>query len=113
MCLVKTPKIKNDGSTSGSSDKPLPILRNPLLDGISGSIRSLQLGRAALRIDRVTDSVTGVSSGGSSVSGSGGGGSSGSGSSGSSGGSSGGGGSYYSSPYLGGRGGGGETMAAF
>lgn len=60
MCLVSTPKIKDDGVAS--SKKDLPILRNPLLDGMIGSIRSLQMGRGALRIDRIRDPITGVTS---------------------------------------------------
>lgn len=50
MCLVKTPKIKNP--TSSETDKPLPILRNPLLDGIDPSTKALRVGRQSLRIDR-------------------------------------------------------------
>lgn len=48
MCLVKTPKIKQDPD----ANKPLPILRNALLDGIDPSTRSLRIGRQSLRIDR-------------------------------------------------------------
>lgn len=55
MCVVKTPKIKDDGS----SKKPLPILRNPFLDGLAGSIQSIRLGRSSLRIDRIFDGATG------------------------------------------------------
>lgn len=70
MCLVKTPKIKDDGT----KNKPLPILRNPLLDGLVGSIQSIRMGRGALRIDRITDPAVGVGGGSSSGGGSGGGG---------------------------------------
>lgn len=51
MCLVKTPKIKDTGATD--PNKPLPVLRNPILDGIDPSIQSLRIGRSSLRIDRV------------------------------------------------------------
>lgn len=51
MCIVKTPKIQNTGTTS--SDKPLPVLQNPILDGLNPSIQSLRIGRSALRIDPV------------------------------------------------------------
>jgi hypothetical protein len=48
VCVVKTPKIKNTGTTDQS--KPLPILRNPILDGmgIEPSIQSLRIGRGGL-----------------------------------------------------------------
>ena len=50
MCLVKTPKIQNPTPT-GEKDKPLPILRNPLLDGIDPTTNALRIGRQSLRID--------------------------------------------------------------
>lgn len=51
MCLVKTPKIKAPTPTNGQ-DKPLPILTNPILDGIDPLTNSLRVGRSSLRIDR-------------------------------------------------------------
>ncbi|UUY00979.1 hypothetical protein [Sphingomonas sp. J315] len=51
MCVVKTPKIQ----TPTDSNKPLPVLRNPLLDGLDQSIRSTRMGRSSLRIDRGGD----------------------------------------------------------
>lgn len=57
MCLVKTPKIKAPTSTSGQ-DKPLPILRNPLLDGIDPTTNALRIGRTNLRIDRAPTAAT-------------------------------------------------------
>lgn len=50
MCVVKTPKIPT--TTQQDTQKPLQVLRNPLLDGIDGSINSLRIGRNSLRIDR-------------------------------------------------------------
>ena len=50
MCVVKTPKIK--APTQPGSDKPLPILTNPILDGIDPTTNSLRVGRRSLRIDR-------------------------------------------------------------
>ena len=50
MCVVKTPKIQS--TTAEDTSKPLQVLRNPLLDGIEGSIKSLRVGRNSLRIDR-------------------------------------------------------------
>lgn len=49
MCVVKTPKLP---STS-TADKPLPVLRNPYLDGMSPEIKALRKGRSALRIDPI------------------------------------------------------------
>lgn len=49
MCLVKTPKIKTTAETS--ADKPVPILTNPILDGLNPSIQSLRIGRSSLKID--------------------------------------------------------------
>ena len=48
MCAVKTPKIKQP---KDSEQKPLPVIRNPLLDGILGNIASLRNGRNSLRIN--------------------------------------------------------------
>ena len=53
MCLVKTPKIAKPTPAQGQ-DKPLPILRNPLLDGIDPTTNALRIGRSNLRIDRAT-----------------------------------------------------------
>lgn len=46
MCVVKTPKIPN----SPEDNKPLPILRNPFLDGLLGNIAATRDGRNSLRI---------------------------------------------------------------
>ncbi len=46
MCGSKTVKA------SPASDKPLPILRNPFLDGVDPTIRSNSVGGASLRISR-------------------------------------------------------------
>lgn len=51
MCLVKKPKPV---VVSKASDKPLPILRNPFLDGIDPILRARQTGVRSLRIDRGT-----------------------------------------------------------
>lgn len=51
MCLVKTPKIPKAQETA--SDKPLPILRNPLLDGLLGNIASNRAGTNPFRIDLI------------------------------------------------------------
>ena len=48
MCAVKTPKIKQ---SEAEKNKPLPVIRNPLLDGILGNIASLRNGRNSLRIN--------------------------------------------------------------
>ncbi len=52
MCIVKTPKVQ---ASSATDNKPLPILRNPFLDGIDQSLNSLRIGRNQLRIDRTTN----------------------------------------------------------
>lgn len=69
MCAVKKPKIKEDPNAS----KPLPVLRNPFLDGLLGNVAALRNGRNALRINLlnplaipVGGDLTGVTSGGSS-----------------------------------------------
>lgn len=62
MCLVKTPKIANPTSSGGTADKPLPILRNPLLDGINPTTNALRIGRTNLRIDRASMAATAPSS---------------------------------------------------
>lgn len=93
MCVVHTPKINQDPN----DNKPLPILRNQMLDGMLGNIAALRDGRNSLRIPLNPLGIpvgggagVGGSSGGSSSGGSSGGGSSSGGSS--AGGSSGGGG---------------------
>jgi hypothetical protein len=48
MCLVKKPHIPDP--TKDGQDKPLPILRNPMLDGLLGNIAALRNGRNSLRI---------------------------------------------------------------
>lgn len=59
MCLVKTPKISNQDS---GEQKPLPVLTNPILDGIDPSTRSLRVGRSSLRIRRNSGSDSGSNS---------------------------------------------------
>lgn len=61
MCIVKTPKIKNPTPT-GEADKPLPVLRNPLLDGINPTTNALRIGRDNLRIDLAPTAATAPSS---------------------------------------------------
>jgi hypothetical protein len=51
MCLTKTPKIVSP-STTAANDKPLPVLRNPFLDGIDPLIAARRTGTSGLRIDR-------------------------------------------------------------
>ena len=51
MCVVKTPKITQP-TAAATTDKPLPVMRNPYLDGIDPLIRSRQTGMSSLRIDR-------------------------------------------------------------
>ena len=57
VCVVKTPKIQTP------TEKPLPVLRNPLLDGLDQSIRSARMGRSSLRIDRGSGDETSTRSG--------------------------------------------------
>lgn len=59
MCVVKTPKIQNPTS---QQDKPLPILRNPLLDGINPTTNALRIGRNNLRLDLAPTAATAPSS---------------------------------------------------
>lgn len=49
MCVVKTPKITNP--TNAATEKKLPILTNPLLDGVDAT-GNLRIARNSLRIDR-------------------------------------------------------------
>jgi hypothetical protein len=79
MCVASKPKIPKDDPAT--QDKPLPILRNPLLDGLLGNIASLRGGRNALRIDLINPLA--IPAGGAVGGGGGGGGSGGSSSSGS------------------------------
>lgn len=51
MCV--TPRKPKPVTVERAADKPLPILRNPYLDGMDPAIRANQLGVRALRIDRV------------------------------------------------------------
>lgn len=51
MCLTKTPRIVSP-TTSAANDKPLPVLRNPFLDGIDPLIQARRTGTGSLRIDR-------------------------------------------------------------
>lgn len=46
MCAVKKPSIPKP-----EEEKDLPILRNPILDGLLGNIAALRNGRNAFRID--------------------------------------------------------------
>lgn len=56
MCVVKTPKVQNP--TNPATDKPLPILRNPLLDGVNPMTNGLTIGRNNLRLDRAPTAAT-------------------------------------------------------
>lgn len=47
MCVASKPQIPQDPNTN----KPPPILRNPILDGMLGNIAALRNGRNALRIN--------------------------------------------------------------
>jgi hypothetical protein len=40
--------------TQADRDKPLPVLRNPYLDGIDPLIKAQKTGARSLRIDRTT-----------------------------------------------------------
>lgn len=53
MCVVKTPKIKAP-DTAATREKPLPVITNPILDGIDPTTNSLRVGRSSLRIRRDT-----------------------------------------------------------
>ncbi|WP_109798688.1 hypothetical protein [Novosphingobium meiothermophilum] len=46
MCSVKTPKVQADPN----ANKPLPIIRNPFLDGFDPA-GQLRIGKQNLRID--------------------------------------------------------------
>ena len=75
MCLVKTPSIPKP--TDAETKKPLPVLRNPLLDGLLGNIAALRNGRNGLRIDRINPLAIppgGIGGGGGNTIGGGGGG---------------------------------------
>lgn len=50
MCLVSSPKIPK-GSKAEKPKDPA-IIRNRYLDGIDPALKSLRLGRSALRIER-------------------------------------------------------------
>lgn len=95
MCIVKKPKIAEPSASQ--SQKPPPIIRNPILDGLLGNIASTRAGTSAFRIDLINPLT--IPQGG----GLGGGGASGGGGSGS--GSTGGGGSTVDT-----SGGGGSTV---
>lgn len=56
MCLVKTPKVPK--SDANQKPKPLPVLTNPILDGIDPATRSLRVGRSSLRIRRTAPETT-------------------------------------------------------
>lgn len=88
MCLVKKPSIQQSDPTA--QNKPLPIIRNPILDGLLGNIASTRAGTSAFRIDLVNPLT--IPAGGAGAGLGGGGASGGSGAGGGSSGSSGGGG---------------------
>lgn len=58
VCVVKAPKIKNPTPSQAEQDKPLPILRNPLLDGINPTTQGLRIGRDNLRLDLAPTAAT-------------------------------------------------------
>lgn len=103
MCAVKKPKIKDE------KPKELPILRNPLLDGMLGNIAALRNGRNAFRINLANPLAIpvggGPTIGGGFGGGFGGGGGSGGGSSSGGGGSSSGGSGSSTGGIVGGGGG--------
>lgn len=87
MCVVKTPKIPTPSASQ--QDKPPPIIRNPILDGLLGNIAAVRQGTSAFRINLVNPLTIptggglgggGASGGGGAGGGSGGGGSTSSGS---------------------------------
>lgn len=49
MCTVRT---KSVAVQKDSDTKAVPVLRNPLLDGVDAAVRSRSTGTRALRIDR-------------------------------------------------------------
>jgi len=51
VCIVNTPKPVATTSAA-DRDKPLPVLRNPYLDGIDPLIKAQKTGTRSLRIDR-------------------------------------------------------------
>lgn len=104
MCVVKKPKIT---AADQEKDKSLPILRNPILDGMLGNIASLRNGTSAFRIDLINPltiprgGAGGGATGGGTSGGTSGGGTSGGTSSGSTGGTTGGGGPIsYGGPNI-------------
>lgn len=68
MCAVKKPKIDSE------DPKDLPVLRNPLLDGMLGNIAALRNGRNAFRINLINPLAIPVGGGPGGVGGGGGGG---------------------------------------
>lgn len=89
MCVVSKPKIP--APDPNSQQKPPPIIRNPILDGLLGNIAATRAGTSAFRIDLVnplTIPTGGGLGGGAASGGSGSGGGSGGGGSTTSGGSS-------------------------
>lgn len=75
MCAVKKPSIPKN---SAEDDKDLPILRNPILDGMLGNIAAQRNGRNGFRIDLLNPlaipigGAGSIGGGGSDFSGSGG-----------------------------------------
>jgi len=51
VCVVSTPKIS--APPASQSDKPPPIIRNPILDGMLGNIAAIRGGTSAFRINLV------------------------------------------------------------
>jgi hypothetical protein len=49
VCIVKTPKVNTSSTTK---EKDPAIIRNPFLDGVDPTMKSLRTGRSALRIER-------------------------------------------------------------
>jgi uncharacterized membrane protein YgcG len=65
LCVASKPKIP--APSAAEQDKPLPVLRNPILDGLLGNIAATRAGTSAFRIDLVNPlTIPPASSGGSS-----------------------------------------------
>lgn len=60
MCVAKKPKIPS----SASQEKPLPIIRNPLLDGLLGDIAATRTGTSGFRINLLNPLTLPVGGGG-------------------------------------------------
>ena len=56
MCIVKTPKVQ---ATDAQNKTPEPtVIRNPYLDGVDPTTKSLRMGRSGLRIERAGSGAT-------------------------------------------------------